>query len=108
VTQMLKLQLRKSYQQSFWDSSNGVTIARGEVVEADENNWVVKHALETGILEVVSDKSDELNIITDVPQQKTISEVVTADKIKSNKEAIDEAKKKVKDVANTKPADKDN
>ena len=85
---MIKVKLKESYRQNYWDSSTGVTVPRGEIVEVDEDNFIVRHALDNGILQVVVSKQDELNIISDLPPNDTISEVFTADKIKSNREVV--------------------
>ena len=102
----MKVKLKESYAQQYWDSANGVTLSKGEIIEVDENNQIVRHALDSGILEVVVEKKDELNIISDVPNKKTISEVITPSKVKSNKEAILEAKEKPETNATIKPTDK--
>lgn len=91
---MLKIKLAKGYSQSYWDSGNGVTISKGQVVECDEDNWIVRHALDSGILEVVTEDKDSLNIITDKPIAKTIKEVVGPDVMKENKEALAESNRK--------------
>lgn len=96
---MLKVKLREEYQQEYWDSANGVTIPRFEqdrktlaVREVDEENQFVRHALDSGILEVVNEEKDKLNIINDTPTKDTIKEIVTPKAVEENKATLEKIK----------------
>jgi hypothetical protein len=81
---MLKVRLRESYPNQFWNSGDGFTIAKSDRVGkiANENNYVIKNALTQGILEVV----DQEEVIIDAAPVG-IKEVVT----KKNRESIKKA-----------------
>ena len=90
---MMKVRLAANYKQMYWDSANGVTIARGEEQVVDEYNPIVRHALQTGILEVI-DVNAHPNIIADKIPNSTFREVVT----KENNQRMDEAKDGLRDT----------
>lgn len=80
ANKMIKVRLCESYPNAYWNSANGVTISKddrdGQLV--DENNRMVRLALEGGFLELVTaDSVPKSRIISDVPTKKTIKEVVT-------------------------------
>ena len=103
---MIKVKLRETYKQKYWDSANGVTVVQGQIVHVNEDNPIVRHALNTGILEVVTDESDELKIISDVPLKETIKEIVTLNATEENRKVIKTLKERT-DAAH-KPATQDN
>ncbi len=88
---MLRVRLAESYPNWYWNSGSGVTLLKEnrEGIEVNEDDRMIRIALEQGFLEVVSDEElkkvkaenkpkDESKIITDTPQNpKIIKEIVT-------------------------------
>ena len=108
---MIRVRLCETYNNWYWDSGNGVTLRKDdrEGQEVNEDNHIVRLALDQGFLEVVTE--EELNkvreslkmkeeeekkeenkeekvekvkeqIMTDSPPKATIKEVVTPDNTK--------------------------
>jgi hypothetical protein len=62
---MLRVRLKESYPNQFWNSGHGVTLAKADRVGklVDESNYIIKAAITQGFLEIVAE--DTLNIIDD-------------------------------------------
>jgi len=84
---MIRVRLKKEYPHFYWDSANGVTIKKSdrEGVLVEEDNKIVRLALQQGILEIVKEES---KIITDIPNKPTIKEVVTIQNSEEIKKVI--------------------
>lgn len=91
---MLRVRIKENYQNQFWNSGTGFTIAKNDRAGrmANEDDNVIKTALEHGIIEVVPD-GDELNIIVDSPP-KGLKEVVGKESSAELRERLAETKKK--------------
>jgi len=87
---MIKVRLVEKYPGFYWDSGTGVTIKKEnrEGIFVDENNVIIRNTINMGILEVVQETEEELNIIQDTPQKETIKEIVGPKVSKKNKETI--------------------
>jgi len=70
------VKLAEGYNQSYWDSGTGFTIAKGETKELGRVfNIPIKLALNQGILEIVPEKGRILDDTID--ESKVIKEVVS-------------------------------
>ena len=100
----MRVRLSETYPNWYWNSGSGVTIKKEdrEGIEADENDRMVKIALEQGFLEIVTPEElekvraekKESKIMTDVPDtKKSMKEVVTME----NTEKMNEVKEEIKE-----------
>jgi len=109
---MLRIRLCEDYKNWYWDSGVGHTLTKEnrEGMIIDENNNIVRMALESGFLELVTDeelkrvkeentkkeqvKPEPAKIITDVPKtENTIKEVVSPQNTEQINAVKEEAKK---------------
>lgn len=99
---MLKVRLKETYPNQFWNSGNGVTIAKEDRIGVlvDEDNIIINNAFKSGILEVVEEPAEELKIIRDEPSKETIKEIVNEE----NSKELQERLKKVREKSTMKPA----
>jgi hypothetical protein len=81
---MIRVRLTEDYPNWYWNSGNGVTVNKENRagVLVDEDNKMVRLALDQGFLELVTEEElmrvNASKIITDIPStEKSIKEVVT-------------------------------
>jgi len=129
---MIRVRLIEEYQNWYWNSATGITIKKEDRVgvEVDENNEMVRLALNQGFLEMVSDEEyekqmallnkpvvkEETTILkqpeevskimnTGMTTQNTMREVVSP----ANTESMNKIKEELKDATgNTDTSDKEN
>lgn len=109
---MVRVRICEDCQQWYWNSGTGITINKDnrEGIEVNPQDFAVKQALTSGIIEIVTDEKlkkikeeltqeEKTKILTDVPDTKnTMKEVVSDDNNKQMEKVKEELKEEEKEV----------
>ncbi len=92
----IEVKLRDKYPNKFVTTIAGAIIKKDEWSEVDEDDYEIRHFLETDTIIEVKGKEEmeKAIILNDIPPKHTIKEIVTPSALEENAESIKRTKRK--------------